>query len=163
MFTFYIALLAAAGRSHGIGGWAVLKWFSLLAFTFSFGYAAFTLHGIYFAPLALVTLFGLSTGHGRFFVMQGANLNDPNPEWIEKNLVLRFYKGDITKPLYSWVCMGIKGLMIGLPVFPFGIALGLLWPAAYVVSNKCFKTTAIAEYLTGYFAGVIICLSILSA
>jgi len=73
MALFYIALLTAAGRSHGIGGWAVLRLFAIIAFTVAMGYGAYHLYGLYFAPLALVTLYGLTTGHGRFFAMQGAS------------------------------------------------------------------------------------------
>lgn len=160
--TFFIALLTAAGRSHGIGGGPALRWFSIIAFTLAFAYGAHALYGWYATPLAIVTAMGLNTGHGRFFAMRGANLNDPNPEWIETAIVQRFYRGDVTKPIYSWLCMGTKGLMIGLPVFPFGIALGLLWPAAYVVSFRYVQSSLLAEYLTGYFAGVILCLSILT-
>lgn len=160
---FYLSLYAAACRSHGIGGLGgVLKWFSLIVFTLGFGYGSYTLYGWFATPLVAATVFGLTTGHGRFFAMQGANLNDPNPEWIEKYLVLPWYKGNIQTPLYSWVCMGIKGIMIGLPIMPFGLALGLLWPASYAVSFKYTQSSALAEYLRGYFTGVILCLSLLT-
>lgn len=159
MSLFFIALLTAAGRSHGIGGAAVLRWFSIIAFTACMGYGAYALYGLYYIPLAAVTFLGLNTGHGRFFAMRGADLNDPNPEWIETNLVLPWYKGNIQTPLYSWVCMGIKGLLIGFPIMPFGLILGLLLPAAYVASWKLFNTSAVAEYWRGYFVGVALCLS----
>lgn len=152
-----LALLTAAGRSHGIGGWAVLKWFSYVAFTLSIGYGTYLLYGIYFTPLALISAVGLASAHSRFFEMQGANLTTKT-SWIETYFVLSWYKGDQSIPLYSWICMVMKGLLIGLPIFPFGLILVPLWPASYVVSFRYFNTSAIAEYLTGYYAGVALCL-----
>jgi len=58
--------------------------------------------------------------------------------------------------------MDIKGIMIGFPIMPFGLALGLLWPASYAFSFKYTQSSALAEYLRGYFTGVILCLSLLT-
>lgn len=163
-----IPSLAILGRAHGAGltdgngaatgfpTWGRLA--SSIAFPVAFGAANFALFTLWWLALlsAGVTFFGIATGHGRFYAMKGANPRDPNPEQIEKWFVLPWYPGDITKPLYSWVCMGIKGLLIGLAAAPFGFMLAVLWPLAYYISFKFWKDSAPAEWLSGAFAGLII-------
>lgn len=166
--SLFVFLMAVSGRAHGAAskdehnnptGWS--KWMRLasaILFGLAFAVVDFVLFGI--GSLALfagaLTFYGLSTGHGRFFAMKGANLADPNPEWIERNIAPWVYHGDITKPAYSWVCMGIKGLMIGLAVPPAGLLLAILWPALYALSFRLKNDSAPAEWLTGAAAGLVL-------
>lgn len=155
----FIALFAFAGRAHGAGGWpSWAKPVSKVLFGLSFAAANFLLFGIWWLALlgGALTFFGLSTGHGRFFAMQGANIADPNPEWIEEYIASWAYRGDITKPAYSWFCMGIKGLMIGLAAAPYGLALAVLWPLAYYLSFKFWNDSAPAEWMSATCAGMVI-------
>lgn len=129
-----ILLMGALARSAGSGVSDLGKSTAIL-FGWVFGWASLLVGVLpYYAPLwGLAAWLASETGHGRFYYMKGANINDPNPERIERWLVMWWYPGDITKPLYSWVCMGFKGLLIGAAVFPFGLALGILQPLAYYI------------------------------
>lgn len=162
-------LVAASGRMHGIGACDVRpnatafeRWFakamnflapgkrlaSTIILALGMAVGAYHLIGWLTVPLAAVTVLGFSTGHGRFFAMQGANTNDPNPEWIEKHIVLPLYHGDIMKPLYSWVCMAVKGALIGLPIFPYTLFTAAAWPLGYAIGMKYFKSTAFGEWFS---------------
>lgn len=171
-----IPTLAILCRAHGAGVEAGFpKWgrlASTIAFAIAFGAANYSINQFdgkvelriaVACVAAMFTVFGLSTGHGRFYAMRGANLNDPNPEQIEKWFVQWWYPGNIAKPLYSWACMGFKGLLIGLAAFPFGPALAVLWPLAYYISFKFWKDSAPAEWLCGGFAGLTLFCAMLAA
>lgn len=70
---------------------------------------------------------------------------------------------------YCWLFMGLKGLLIGLPLFPLGLVLAVLWPLAYEIgwfaterSGKIrskMGATEIGEWITGGFTGLIIAIS----
>ena len=67
---------------------------------------------------------------------------------------------------YCWAFMGLKGALIGLPVFPLGLWLGLLWPAGYevgrlMVDYKICKDGRWCEYLSGGGAGMVVAFAIL--
>jgi hypothetical protein len=102
--------------------------------------------------LIIFTVWGyvaMQLGHGRFYAMNGANLVDPNPETIE-TYIQKLYKGDITKPLYSWVCMGTKGALIALPLGLAAAACNaILWPLFYYVGHRIIKKPEWAEILSG--------------
>lgn len=57
---------------------------------------------------------------------------------------------------YCWLFMGLKGVLIGLPAFPFGLILGVLWPAAYAYGHQ--KRIGTDEFLTGVYAGLVVVL-----
>lgn len=153
-----LLLVGLSGRLHGIGGIPFSRIASLVILTAGMALGGYWLWGWYAVPLAAITAFGFSTGHGRFFAMNGANTADPNPEWIEKYCVLWWYRGDITKPRYSWVCMGVKGLMIGAPIMPSGLLFGLAWPASYAFGMRYFTSTALGEWLSTFFAATMLVL-----
>jgi len=35
--------------------------------------------------------------------------------------------------VYSWIFFAVKGFLIGVPLFPYGILLGLFWPMGYTL------------------------------
>lgn len=164
----FIILMAFAARAHGAAtedaagnptGWP--KWGRLVAtilFGVSFAAVNYALYEVWWLALALGALSagGLATGHGRFYNMKGANLSDKNPELIEQIIAPIFTKLrlKIDKPLYSWVCMGVKGLMIGAAAGPVGFSLAFLWPLAYSVSFRVKRDSAPAEWTTGGFAAM---------
>lgn len=162
--------MAFAGRAHGAAvidevtgkptGWP--SWGRLAAtilFGVSFAAVNYELYGLWKLALALGALSaaGLATGHGRFYAMQGANLSDPKPEQIEWVIVPLFtmFGWKVDKPIYSWVCMGVKGLMIGAAAGPVGFSLAFLWPLAYSVSFRVKHDSAPAEWTTGGFAALV--------
>lgn len=174
-FIWQIALasiMAVAARMHGaakrdevtgaLTGWPMAgRIISTAIFGLAFAYASFMTFGIWWLALieGLVSVAAFSTGHGRVYAMTGANLNDPNPEMLEK-LFGWLYRGDISKPLYSWYIMGLKGLFIGLAAAPFGIFLAVLWPLAYWASFYFKNDSAPAEWASGLFAGMVIVASL---
>jgi len=115
------------------------------------------------AHMLIFTAWGyaaMQLGHGRFYGMNGANLNDPVPEDIE-SYIQKLYKGDIAKPLYSWLCMGAKGFLVALPLGAWpAIANSLLWPFSYWLGMKVVKNGAYAEILAGAFLGSLAWLSL---
>jgi len=161
-----VAIYSLAGRAHGAGeleadgvtptGWpSWARTAAVVFFGITFAGVNYLLYGFWWLALFVgaLTAFGITTGHGRFYAMRGANLADPDPEFIEKYLVGWWYKGNIATPLYSWVCMGVKGAMVGVAIAPFGCALALLWPACYSIGLRFCGSSAPAERMSGGSAG----------
>lgn len=164
----FVFLMAVAGRAHGSAskdeitgedtGWPTWdRLAAVILFAVAFGYANYaTYHSVWLSlAAATLTVFAFNTGHGRFFGMQGANPTDPDAEFIEKAFGW-LYPGNIHKPAYSWFCMGIKGLGVGLAAAPVGLLLIILWPFSYWFSWKFFDGTEVAEWVRGLFSGLVI-------
>ncbi len=75
-----------------------------------------------------------------------------------------FYKQADIGRRSTWYCrifMGIKGLLIALPMAPHGLVMFVLWPLAYAI---CFQnqrevppakmSTVVAEWMGGIFLGI---------
>ena len=159
----FVLLMALANRCHGSGSWpGIGRPFSYLVTFIAFAAGNYMLLGVTWLAvvMGLLSCVGLASGHGRFYAMNGANINDPNPEWIETAIAQNLYYGDITKPAYSWLCMGIKGAIVGLAIFPFGALLAILWPASYYIGTRYFNgDTAPAEWLRGVCCGLLLILT----
>jgi len=166
MSEFNIILMAFLARAAG-GGLGVSelpRWCNRipeLLFALPFGYCAWISTGsIGWGIFGWVWSFvAMEMGHGNVYRMTGIDGQFADrPQSIEKIVRPIFTRlgGDITKPHYSWVVMGCKGLLIGLPAFPCGLALTVLWPFAYFIGNRTEKDSAVAEYLSGMFAGIVI-------
>lgn len=150
------------GKPTGWPSWGKIA--AKIAYALSFAGVNYLLFGNWWLTLlsGALSFFALSTGHGRFFGMQGANPADPNPEFIEKAFGW-LYRGDIHKPAYSWFCFGIKGLGIGLAAAPVGVLLAVLWPFSYYASWKIANGTEAAEWLSGLSAALIVIAAIILA
>lgn len=150
-----IPLMAFFGRVCG-ASWQPKKYPAEWVWAFVIALAA---QPLTISHLIILTIWGfiaMQLGHGRFFAMQGANLADPKPEQIE-TFIQKVYKGDITKPVYSWLCMGAKGFLIALPLgFSAAVANALLWPLAYYIGFRKLNDGAYAEVLAGGFLGSLI-------
>lgn len=157
MELFTIPLMAFLARACG-ASWKPpgAEW----VFALPFGVVAYLLAG---NPLLavigyFVTYLGMQLGHGNFYKMVGVNPTRDNPEKIEKLIRPIFTKlgGKLYNPFYSWVCMGVKGLIIGLAAFPFGFTLAVLWPLAYWLGWRIWNGTLMGEWLSGAFAGLVL-------
>lgn len=159
LFVIVVTVISAfAGRAHG-GGWdlswdrvAAKIWLGLIMFT-----GNLALYDLWWLalPVASLTVWAFSTGHGRVWGMKGANMADVNRERLEK-LFGGLWGGRITKSSYSWFIMGLKGLFIGLAIAPIGFLMSILWPAAYyygfrIKSNR----NDLAEFISCGFAGLL--------
>ena len=61
---------------------------------------------------------------------------------------------------YSRLFMGVKGFLIGVPLFPFGIFLAIAWPFSYeYFRNK--DRHDLTEYVSGAFYGLSLALTML--
>ena len=147
----------AMGRSHGIGGIPLSRAVSTIAFVLIFGFGAYTLFGLWYAPLGLLSGVGIAIGHGEFYAMQGANPDSDMEPWEKypRKLWNLLGRSEYT-PAYSWYMMGLKGLIIGLPLGPFAVLVSAIWPTAYYISFKYTQSSALAEYLSAGFAGLLI-------
>ena len=106
----------------------------------------------------LVWLFAtiaMELGHGNVYRMTGVDgLYVDRPQSIEKPIrpIFQYFGGNITKPIYSWLIMGIKGLLIAAPLGPIpALANAIAWPLAYHIGHRIEKNPALAEYLSGLF------------
>jgi hypothetical protein len=166
LVAIFTGVSAVAGRAHGAAtrddngkatGWPT--WGKLAAKIYIsalFGFANFYMFGLDWLAMAgaVITVSFLGLGHGRVYAMKGANLSDPKPEKLERWFGW-LYRGDITKPGYSWYIMGLKGFFVGLPIFPFNLPLAALWPAVYAWAFQHYKDSAPAEWLSCGFAGLL--------
>lgn len=113
---------------------------------------------------------GFEFGHGTFFAMRGYYDGDskegdkPRIQTLEKMFRPLYVAvgGNITHPMYSWVMMGVKGFIIGLPLLWWAIPLAVLYPTAYWYGFKVEKNKSIAELISAMAVGAIVCLAILS-
>lgn len=154
-----IPLMSLLARLHG-ASWKPKRFPAGWAFAIPFGVAAYISTGsVLFGIVGVVISYlGIQLGHGNFYAMQGSEIID-QPESIEKIIrpVCRFLRIDHTKPIYSWLCMGVKGLIIGLPAFPNGLILSLAWPFSYWLSFRVLKRESMpAEWISGAFAGAVL-------
>lgn len=160
-----LILLCAAGRMHGIGN-SVLRFLSLIIVTLAFGIAAAILWGSsWLILLGVLSASCFALGHGNFYMMRGAQdgVGSPpsTPEDIEiyggRWLWLRLtYGAPIQQPAYSWAMMGLKWLLIGLPLGPYALFLAAFAPMAYALSFKETQSSALAEWLTTIYAAAVI-------
>jgi hypothetical protein len=61
---------------------------------------------------------------------------------------------------YCYLFMGLKGLLIGLPLFPLGLIMAVLWPVAYDLGR--IKNNETAEWLSCGLLGLVLAIYILT-
>lgn len=155
----YLALMA---RAAGGGLFASLVWSRLpeILFALPFGVVSWFILGdpVAGAASAILAFVGVELGHGTVYAMRG--YEDASQSGRIQTLE-RFVRpvylalgGDIYRPAYSWVVMGVKGTLIGCAALPFGLVLAVLWPAAYWIGRRIEPgINEVAEYLSGLCAG----------
>lgn len=170
MTPFLIPLMSFLARGAG-ADWFKLKTLFGVLFGAVFGVVSSVVYGHWVAGIIgfLISWRGFEFGHGTFYAMFGYHDHnrDPNkPDFprvqtLEKVVRPIYTKlgGDIYSPLYSWVCMGTKGFLIGLAAGWYGLLLVVLWPLAYWIGFRVEKSGAVAEWVSGMFAGMVIALA----
>jgi hypothetical protein len=99
---------------------------------------------------AIIIFFGWELGHGTFYQMGGYFSNEPGRIQTIERLIRAVYKGSIYTPLYSWLCMGAKGAIIGMPFGLTGaVTMALLLPMCYFIGHRLERIPEVAEYLAG--------------
>ena len=106
-------------------------------------------------PVAAYIYIIWQSGHGTVYNMKGWDSKDPTRiqtiEWPIR-IIFNLFRWNIRTPAYSWAVMGFKGFLIGLPFFPFGVPLAILWPASYA-----YRDTKAGEWLSGLvFANTVV-------
>lgn len=170
IFLIPIIYMAVSARAAGgglfnlNGAWGKLPEF---AFALAFGVAAFhLLPSLVLAGASVAWSFAwMESGHGTAFHMgrrpqeaQGARKQFLSPVI---DAACKRLGAPLGGRVYCWLFMGLKGALIGLPAFPYGLALAFLWPATYEVGRllqdwKIVKDGAYCEWLSGAAAGAVI-------
>lgn len=113
------------------------------------------------SALTILSFFAMEMGHGTFYTMDGyKDFGRHRIQTIEK-IVRPIYNLSglsIYSPAYSWFCMGVKGLLIGIAMGYWGLLLAVLWPTCYWIGHRIERFGAIAEYLSGMVTGVLVVL-----
>lgn len=166
-----VPLMAYLGRTAGGGQKADEVWSGLpeLLFGSVIGLAVWYVTGVWWLALigGLFSYGAMEKGHGNFFAMQGVKPGADDPEdlerWGFRTVFTRYFKGDIHTPAYSWWMMAVKGFLIGLPLFPMGLILVGLWPAAYSFGYAVLKRAEASEWYSSGSAGLAVTLYVAAA
>lgn len=165
-----ILWMATTARAAGGGVFADKVWSRLpeILFALPISLAAWAISdSIWFGSFALAwSYFAMEIGHGNAYHMGFLEKDYPD-RWQTLDYLVR----PITKLLklaprsagYCWVFMGLKGLLIGLPLGMPALILALLWPLAYYLSFKFTRSSEVAEWVSGIFAGLVIILALCTA
>lgn len=163
---FLPVIMAFLARLSGGGLFAPKIWSRLpeLCFAIPFGVYAGMEYGWYWGVMAWVwSFFAMEMGHGTFYGMQGYNdhnreSENPRIQTLEKVFrpIYTALGGNIYHPAYSWVGMGLKGLLIGLPIAPWGLLLAFLWPVSYWIGHRIERNPAVAEWVSGMMSGMVL-------
>ena len=108
--------------------------------------------------LAVLTYAGIQSGHGNVYHMGTESEKENSPRGLDRNFGWVAKRLGLTprSPKYCWLLMGIKGLWIGLPVFPYGLINAFFWPLSYWVSFKFWATSLYAEWISHGLLAVIL-------
>lgn len=167
MHLLLVPSMAFLARASGGGLFADRVWSRLpeLLFSLPFGYAAYATTGRWWMGMIgwLWSFVAMELGHGTVYGMSGYRSGVAGRIQTIERLVRPIYTrlgGSIYHPLYSWLCMGLKGLLIGLPLGIFAPLIAVLWPAAYWVGHRVENQPEVAEWLSGMFAGLVVFLAL---
>lgn len=164
----YLLIIPAVAFLGRVGGasWGPRQVGEVGAAAFT-AYASWVLWGdllpYYLIPvLALATTyFGIQVGHGNVYNMGTSPDLPDSPRGLDRYFgwLGRIFGKPRSAP-YCWCLMGMKGLWIGLPIFPFGLALAFLWPWSYYISFTRWRDSLPAEWISHGFLGTLIVIGI---
>lgn len=168
-----MAILSRASGSDGRFGTLWTGWSGLpeLLYGAVFGCCCYAVTNNYWLSLALAIISwrGMELGHGTFYNMKGwqgiemGTQIKPRMQELDYPLLFLFslFHADPQKPIYSWIAMGIKGLLIGCPLLAFAPLQSVLFVFAYAVNRRYFAgRPELAEWTAGAGAGVTCALAI---
>lgn len=107
--------------------------------------------------VAIASYMAMEAGHGNAYHMGFEQYSFPPRHQSLDYVVLpicKHFGWENRGWQYCWLYMGLKGLLIGLPLLPAGLGLALLWPLAYYISFRNTASSLKAEWYSGTFAGV---------
>lgn len=107
----------------------------------------------------------MEAGHGNAYHMGTEQyLYPPRRQRLDAIILplCKLFKFENRSPGYCWLFMGLKGLLIGLPLGLYGLPLAILWPLAYYLSFKYTQSSEYGEHLSGAFAGLLLEIVILT-
>lgn len=140
-----------------------LTWLPEALFSLIVAIVAYKIHGPWWACMGLITYIGFQSGLATAYHM-GRN---PKAAQGKRKQTLSYVVDPICKALgwtlgerpYCYLFMGIKGLLIGLAVAPWGLLMAILWPLAYDIGR--IRNNETAEYLSGACMGAVLWLALL--
>lgn len=77
--------------------------------------------------------------------------------------ICRQFEKPLGGKFYCWLFMGLKGFLIGLPLYPFGLAMAVLFPLSYWIGDGLYAAritdnrVVVSEPLSGACLGVLLC------
>lgn len=156
---YLIPIAAILARIAGAGAWPRHTAELLFGIAITYPLHAYGIWAWVFA--ALWSFAWMETGHGTAFHMgQRPDIAIKGRKQFLSPVVDRICSL-MNKPLggsfYCWLFMGLKGLLIGLPLGLAGCALTVLWPLSYWIGRKV-NNGALCELLSGACAGAVACL-----
>lgn len=162
-----IPLMAILARQAGGGMGAKhlpdwLTWLPEAVFSLVVGLVSYKIHGPWWASVGLLTYIAFQSGHATAYHM-GRN---PAAAQGKRKQTLSYIVDPICKALgwtlgerpYCYLFMGLKGLLIGLAVAPWGLLMAALWPIAYDLGR--IRNNETAELLSGAFMGAVLWLAL---
>lgn len=157
-------------ENYGAGAASFVGRLPEILFALPFGYVA-ALHwatsppmfaGIFVIAAVWAFVF-METGHGNGYHDGVAEHAFPDRHQSLDYIVRPITNALGFAPRSKWYCrifMGIKWGLIGLPAFPFGLALMVLGPFAYYVSFRVLRReSAPAEWISGLAAGMVLAIA----
>lgn len=156
-----IPLLAFIGRMSG-ASWGprqvgeILVSLSVGVASWYLGYFQGAIGIIVSLLVAGFTYASVQTGHGNVYHMGFLEKEYENsPRGLDRlfGWFGRFF-GEPRSAGYCWALMGVKGLCIGLGLFPYGLPLVILWPLSYYISFRFSRDSEIGEWLSHGALGI---------
>lgn len=173
-----MAIISRASGSDDRFGtlWTGWSGFPELLYGIIFAQAGYLITGNWWLALILgiVSWRAMETGHGTFYDMQGWRGEDgpPNfgtpekPRYCDLDYILvplfKIAGRNPKAPEYSWIAMGLKGLLIGLPLLTFASLQSVLFVSAYAVNRAYMPNRPeLAEWTAGMAAGLTIAVALI--
>lgn len=168
LYLLLIPVMSILARMSGGGLGADKIWGRLpeLLFALVFSLASFKLYGVWWVSVLffIESYFAMEMGHGTFYEMKGyvySEVNGKPRKQLIEYFVRPFYFGNIEDPLYSWVCMAVKGFLIALPLGLLSPINAIMWPLSYWIGVKIIKNIEYGEWFSGGLSGFLIAVSLL--